>query len=493
MTQSVLAVEKFWSEMRSTAYLWSKSSIPTEQQTRALLDQLGDTLGKRITTYPPALAELGIGADTSYRMKKIVLGLTKVYDNSDTTEADTRFMKFMANKAAQAAKANWCWRITQEAEQKQLDGWYPFFVTLTVDPKMTGRPIKFKDRTVEYANPADLWKQGREFRLYIRKLAKEAALVLGHLPPHKKGWKRNKDGVDVYYDYRPESDYVTYAGVIEHGKSQEHHHAHIMIWMKDIPSHWKVDPNQGRLPGYRYERECISLRRFWPWCIEDQKPALYFRTKGDIWSRLGHCIPTDGRKTEKSGSPNKNYGKPIKINPVGAVGNYVTKYMQKGTKVWNHRMKCTRNLGLAKIHRVINSIEMKDLVPLSWKPKTGSQLHSVSLIHSVPQGLLRSIARRRIFSIRWENRLLELTDLMKTNYGHYSRMLKSVRDGARPDRMHSLEFYDWVQKFLPEEKEYCETRMKNAHELLREKFPVPVIKVQPIVQGGNNIGFTQCI
>ena len=480
---SPLQAESFWAEMRSTAYLFCKSSWTTPQQQSEFALHLNDILGKRITTYPPVLSDFGIGPDTPYKMKKIFLGLGKVYDNSETEECDTRFMKFMANKAAQAAKANWCWRITQEAEQKQLEGWYPFFITLTVDPKMTGRTIKFKDREVFYKNPQELWTKGREFRLYIRKLARIVAKELGHPPPHK---------AERGYGYRPESDYVTYAGVIEHGKSQEHHHAHIMVWMKEIPSQWKLDPNQGRLPGYRYERECTQLRRYWPWCIEDQKPALYFRTKGDIWSRLGHCVPTQP-KTDAQGNPNKNFGKPIKINPVAAVGNYVTKYMQKGTKVWHHRMKCTRNLGLKKIHRMINSLELSQLVPLSWKPNNSSTLHSVSLIHSVPQGLLRSLVKRKIFSIQWENNLLELSHLMKTNYGHYSRMLKSVRDGARPDRMPSLEFYDWVQQFLPEEKEYCKHRLMEAHQLLRHEFPKQVIKVQPIVQGGNQIGFTQCI
>eukprot|EP00918_Siedleckia_nematoides_P004062 GHVU01009148.1.p1 GENE.GHVU01009148.1~~GHVU01009148.1.p1 ORF type:complete len:345 (+),score=15.02 GHVU01009148.1:389-1423(+) len=237
----------------------------------------------------------------------------------------------MNNKASQAQKGNWSWRIKQEAEQKQEDGWYPFFVTLTIDPKKCDgiQHYDYDQKPLPiYNSPRELWEKGREFRKYIKRLASVAAHVLGHPSPHKKNKK---------FGYRPESDYITYAGVIEHGKSQEHHHAHIMIWMKAIPHTWKVDPNSGRMPQYRYQRECKLMRHYWPWCVADQKPALYFRSKGDIWSRMGHVTPID-----------KETGQPINIAHIQAVGNYITKYMQKGTKLWHHRMKCTRNLGMQK-------------------------------------------------------------------------------------------------------------------------------------------------
>ena len=482
MTSSLKA-EKFWAEMRSTAYLFHKGMYATPSRRKALQDQLQHILGKRITTYPPLFKQLGISEETPYNIKREIL--TRSFDSPAPDPSEVRFAVFMANKAAQVAKANWCWRITQEAEQKQLEGWYPFFVTLTVDPKKChGQVHKLKGREVSYNSVQDLWSQGREFRLYIRNLAKTVAQCLGHPPPHK---------ATKEYGYRPESDYVTYAAVIEHGKSQEHHHAHIMLWLKEIPSHWKIDPNQGRITSQRFARECKALRNYWYWCIDEQKPALYFRSKGDIWSRLGHVTPIDGRKTQKNGKQNKGYGKPIKINPIEAVGNYVTKYMQKGTKVWNHRMKCTRNLGLKRLYQVINSLDKQTIKALSWKPPKSNQLHSASLIHSVPQGLLRSIAKRKIFSIQWEDNLLKLETLMKTNYGHYSAMLKSVRDGARPDRMHSLQCYDWVQQFLPEEKEFSEKIFYKSHRLLSDIFPKNIHKVQPVVIPGKEYGFTQCL
>ena len=481
MSKSARQVQQFWAEMRSTAYLFSKSTWPSNEQASRLISELQHILGERIITYPPTLAEFGIDEKTSYEQKKLYLGLDKVYNNSNTHEADRRFAKFMANKAANAQKGNWCWRISEEATQKQMQDWYPFFVTLTIDPKLCmGQTHEFKGRKVSYSSPRDLWEQGREFRLYIRSLAKTVSQLCGHPPPHKeaKNWKNS--GID--YTYRPESDYCVYAGVLEHGKTNEHHHMHLMLWLKEIPSHWKLDPNEGRSKQYRVERECKPLRNFWPWCIPDQKPALYFRTKGDIWSRTGHCTPID-RKT----------GQPIKINDVDAVGNYVTKYMQKGTKIWHHRMKCTRNLGLTRIQEKIKSFETKVVEALSWKPSTSGQLRSLSSIHSAPQGLVRSLATREIFARRWDSRSMDLKTLMKTNYDHYKRMLKSVRDGARPDRMPSHQFYDWVQKFLPVEEDYCEVRLAKAHKLLEQDFPRQRYKTLPTVIPGNEIGFTHCI
>ena len=456
-TSEALKIEKFWAEMRSTCYLFSKSTWPSNEQAARLISELRHILGKRIINYPQTLLEFGINGETPYRLKKTFLGLDQVYNNAQTQEADRRFAKFMQTKAHQASKANWSWRIVQEAEEKQKLGWYPFFVTLTVDPKKT--------------DPEKLWREGREFRKYIRRLVNVVCKELGHPPAHKK----TKE-----FGYRPESDYVTYAGVIEHGKSLEHHHGHFMIWLREIPSSWKKDPNHGVMKKDR--RECMQMRIFWPHCIPSQKPALYYRTKGDIWSQLGHCTPID-RKT----------GSPIKINEVGAVGNYVTKYMQKGTKIWHHRMKCTRNLGMKGINKLMEKLNKDQLQALTWKPKSSAQLRSVSLIHSAPLGLVRLSAKRKIFAIRWAEKSLDLKDLMKTNYDHYKKMLKSVRDGVRPDRMHSHQFYDWVLKHQEEQKGYCRKRLIEAHKLLAEAYPKKRYVSQPIVLGANEIGHTHCI
>ena len=478
LQQSARKAELFWAEMRSTAHLFNKSLITTPDEKAQLQTELRHILDERIITYPQILRKYGIGPNTAYRHKKLFLDMDQVFNNPEATENERKFMIHMQNKTHHAQKGNWCWRIAEEATQKQIQGWYPFFVTLTIDPKLCmGQIHEFKGRTAAYDSPRDLWESGREFRIYIKTIATTVSQLLGHPPPHKKAKNYKRTGID--YDYRPESDYVTYAGVLEHGKTAEHHHMHFMLWLREIPSHWKKDPNEGRMPQYRTERECKSLRNFWPWCSSELKPALYFRSKGDVWSQLGHSTPID-----------KKTGAPIKINDVDAVGNYVTKYMQKGTKVWQHRMKCTRNLGLQRMQKVIATMETNHLEPLQWKPKSSSQLRSVSSIHSAPQGLIRSLAQREIFYRNWEKRSLDLKNLMKTNYDHYKRMLKSVRCGARPDRMPSHQFYDWVQEHQPEIQGYCEKRLLEAHKLLASEFPRKRFKTEPTVIPGNEYGFT---
>lgn len=448
----------FWAEMRSTCYLVSQSNWVQEADVGALIKELDDILGRRILSYPPTLKKYGIDEKTPYQQKKLYLGILQNYTkNLDEAEMvkRMRFMKLMADKAASAHKNNWQWRIAQHAQEMQDKGWYPFFVTLTVDPR-------------KY-DAEQLWKEGRAFRRYIRSLAREVCKVIGHPPPHKK---------TKTYNYRPESDYITYAGVVEHGKSREHHHGHFMIWLRDIPSHWKQCPNKHRLPGYRTQRECLPLRRFWKYCIDTQKPALYYRTIGDIWQKNGHCTPID-----------KKTGRPIQIKSVAACGNYVMKYMQKDKKVWQHRMKATRNLGMNRIIQKIKSMPTETVKALTWRPKCSSHLHSVSLIHSVPIGLVRSIAKRVNFWNNLRQKQLDLSSVMKTNYGHFSRMQRSVLDGARPDRMPSQEFYDWVAKFLPDETGYCEKKLLEAHALLRGDYPRPRYS-EPIhiAIGANNIG-----
>ena len=428
-----------------------REELSTILQGQHILDEV-------ITIYPPTLKKLGIHADTTYKRKKLYLGLQRAVHSKSAAkyQRERKFTDFMKQKTVQCQKANWEWRIAEEAEQKQLQGWYPFFVTLTVDPK------KYEAET--------LWREGKAFRKYLRSLANVVCRELGHPAVHKP-------------PYRSEREYVHHAGVIEHGKSREHHHGHFMIWMREIPSEWKKDPNEGRLPLNRTQRECKHFRQFWKYSDEQRSPALYYRTKGDIWAnKCNHVVPLDPKTRE-----------PIKIRGVRAVGKYVSKYMQKDHKEWQHRMKCTRNLGMTRLKEKIAKMKPKTVEALSWRPKTSSQNLSVSLIHGVPLGLVRSIAKHQHFYNQLESKQLVLKKLMKTNYEHYTRMLKSVQDGARPDRMHSLAFFDWVSYHLPDQKGYSKKRLLKSHNKLAKQFPRERRKVDPIVIGANDIGFTYSV
>ena len=448
-----------WQRMRSLFNLCEKSSWLSSDTVSDIRHELDVILGNGILIYPPTLKKYGITAETTYRQRRMYLGFKlDPGHRPELSDDERKFEQMMVQKQADAQRHNWEWRIAEEAEQNQKLGWYPFFVTLTVDPKMV--------------DPETLWREGKAFRRYIRRLANVVCACIGEKPVHKKCPKRGGR-------YASEREYVRYAGVLEHGKTREHHHMHLMLWMREIPSKWKICPNSHRLPEYRTERECRQMRRYWKWCIPSQCPALYYRTTGDIWeSEYDHCTPID-----------KETGQPIEIRNVRDVGRYVTKYMLKGTRQWNHRMKATRNLGMTRLKAKIFSLPPDQVEALTWRPANSSSNHSASLTHSVPLGLVRSLAKQQHYLIRFRSKSLALDQQLKTNYGHFLRMQRSVRDGAKPHRMSSLEFYDWVSQLLPEEDGYSEQRLQAAHQLLAGDFPRPRYKPpKPTKIGANNRG-----
>jgi hypothetical protein len=451
------AVSNYWATARQNIALLNRAKIP-ESTIDTVRAEYSDILESLILTYPPTLGLLDLHPDLSFQEKKAVLGLEQ--GQLSYTENEQKFMDQLKESQADIRKTNWKWRIAQEVEEKQLLGWYPFFVTLTLDPNKVEK---------YYESTEDFWKKGKEFRRWIRKIADMSAQLEGHPPPRKKTKK---------FDYRPESDYVTYVGVIEHGKSREHHHAHVLIWIKNIYSHWKSDPNRYiKDPLKRNRRECKPLSAMWKWSLPGLSPANYFRTKGDIWSMLSpaHGIPVD-----------KNTGKPIPVGGPKQAAAYVTKYIQKDHKEWHHRVKATRNLGMKKLIKTMNQLKIKQLEVLSWRPNNYRQHHLVSLIHSVPLGLVRSIAKRTHFVKRLEQKQLDFQSLMINNSGSFTRMLRSVRHGVRPDRMPLQDYYDWLCQHLPVQKGYCEEKQIQAHKLLSRIFPRNAIQVQPITIGANN-------
>jgi hypothetical protein len=471
-----------WASIRQTLALCHRSEIVPDFQINAIEQELRDILDSRILVYPPTLSEYGIDKDTSFEDKKDLLQVAT--PQKSITENEKKFMESMQDKADKARKHNWRWRIAQEAVEKQELGWYPFFVTLTIDPKKFPAKVYDDDGIIlrYYDDPADLWKQGRELRIFIRRLVNIVCKELKHPPAHKKAKNWKNTGID--YDYRPESNYLTYAGVLEHGASREHHHGHFLIWMREIPDHWKQCPNRHiKNPKYAVNNECHPITTEWPWSRPDLSKANYFRTIGDIWlTKHNFCTPID---------PIKN--KPMKIAPANYAGAYVTKYLQKGHKEWHHRMKCTRNLGLNTLKKTIQKLPPDKVEALTWRSETSGLNHLLTTIHSLPLGLLRQIAKQVHYCNLYRSNQLELKNLIENKSLIYTKMLSSVRSGARPDRMPSMEFYAWVVSFLPDQKGYCEKRLIESHQLLSEKFPKTFYTPTHTSIGANKIEHTQRI
>ncbi len=439
----------FFSEQRQNMQLLHRAGH-SETTQDALKQELLHILDSLIINYPHTLTKLGVKQKQTFEERKTALGIEKRLQFF--TFEENKFMQSAQYKADYARKRNWQWRVAQEHEEKTRLGWYPFFITLTVDPKL--------------GDAREIWQNGKELRLYIRRLCKVVTDTLGHPEARKK---------TKIWDYRPESDYITYIGVIEHGKSREHHHGHFLVWFRDIPNHWKQCPNKNvRITQHRTHNECKGLRAYWPYS-QNQAKALYFRSIGDVWEKHSFAVPLKD-------------GKPMKIAPATYAGFYISKYMSKEHKEWKHRVKATRSLGLKKLQKTIKRLPPNLLEAITWKPKNSELNHSLSQIHTVPLALLRREAKWIHFLHLFTSKQLDTIDCLTSNSGIFQKMLRSVRSGARPDRMPSQEFYDWVEKHLTETRGYSEDLIIEAHDQLASIFLVEKKSFEHIKIGANNIG-----
>jgi hypothetical protein len=440
-------------KMRTDITLASRSPNVTQNTLKKLEEEVAHILVSKHLIYPSTLYELGLDEDQKLELKKQVLEIPA--NNRPKTEKQKRFDKFMRNSAQSQNQSNWRFRIAQEAIDKQQEGWYPFFITLTVDPKVV--------------DSEELWKKGKAWQSYLRELSKIVTGVLGH-PPF---WQNTRG-----FSYRSQADYMTYAAVLEHGKSREHHHVHAIVWFKDVPNEWKQCPNRRATGNHQVHNNCRPLETYWQYGKSD---ARYFRTIGDIWEKKHKfVIPL---------KPNKNGDKlePMKVAPVSYAGAYLTKYLQKDHKEWQHRMKATRNLGIKKLKSKIMSMKTEQVEALTWRPETLNQNLLVKKIHTCPLGLTRLIAKQVLFYQKYRQNQLDLKELIEIPTKPYLKMLSSVQSGARPDRMPLREFYDWLGQYLPEQKGYCEIRLLEAHNELGKDWPQIYKKVKSVKFGANKI------
>jgi len=442
-----LKAMSYASSMRSNLSLLERARhVPSPVIERCRADVVS-YLEKRVLIYPQSLLALGLRPDMTYQERKDTLGLKS--GGFSLSEPERQLGEFLERSALKARKSSWIWRIGSECEEMRDAGWYPFFITLTVDP-------------ARHPDSEAFWREGVYFRRYIHELAKVSAVACG-FP------RAIKDGVS-------DRNFVRHVGIIEHGSSGEHHHMHLLVWFRGVPESWKRCPNAGiGRPESRVLRECLPLRTYWPHSLAGLSPALYFRYHGDIWSVLGHCVPVDRKKR-----------KPLRIGDARTSGLYVAKYMEKGDRKWLHRVKATRDLGKRRLVALLHGLSLKHLEPLTWRPRSFQLSVLVSQIHNVPAGLLRSMAKQVLFCRTWATGCSVPTTWTQESGGVYSAMLQSVKDGMKPHRMSLKEFYDWVSQLLPVPSGYCEKAIGRAHLQLSIDYPPggsrPISKL-----GANNV------
>lgn len=387
--------------------------------------------------WPDALRKRGIGPYMSLetmKKKMVQWDYDNGFRNNDRIykrleDKTPELTQWLDDVSALKRRQEWIFRTIEAV--KELHDWYPFFVTLTVDPKK---------RT-----PKDVWQSG-EFKKYIRKLAILTAGVLG-VP---------NDGRNRISD----RNFVRYISVIEHGKSGHHDHSHAIIWLRDIKDSWKQDPN----PDYIYDtkrvnRRCLPLETYWELADQDCRPATYLRYRGDIWTRLGHNVPYVK-------------GKPLELLGPCSVGAYLAKYLSKEKKQWNHRVRATRNIGMSRVNQLIKALTSKEIDALVVRCRTYSQSLTLSMTSSVPIGLLRSKAKREKYMREFKN--LTLKELIIPKQNAFLEMQRSVEAGQRPTRLGSMDCWNWLQTVIRDQSGivFCEEAFEDIVNKLKQVWPV---------------------
>lgn len=384
-------------------------------------------LGSKNLIYPQTLKEIGLDVHQSLQDRKEALSFkVRPFEPSDD---EIRLMSMLKEGADSSRTAEWTWRVGEHAEYMCRKGWYPFFITLTVDPKVY--------------DPELIWGKRRDpkrktpFGNYLSRLARVSMKACG---------VKREDR-----DKMSDRDYLHHFFAIEHGKTGEHHHAHGLVWFRDIPHEWKVDPNHGVSGDRAIRRRCPALETYWPYCIPKQRPAKYFRHLGDVWSRMGHKVPIEK-------------GSAIDMRSAMSGGAYVTKYLKKEDKKWNHRVKATRRLGLTKILEVVTQMPQELLEQQTAIHPTYDHLHIQTTKISVPLRLIKRLARLELYSREFQ--FMDLKTLLCQRPKPFLRMLKSLSE-IQPWLLPSKERYDWLLSVLPPAPvEFCEDLWWSSLEYL---------------------------
>ena len=299
---------------------------------------------------------------------------------------------------ASARAMSWSFRVAEEYRQRVVnDGWFPLLITLTVDPALVA--------AAGFDDLASLWADDRSWNRF-QKVAQSLVRSTITGTRSRRAWL-------------PVADYWRHFAVLEHGKSGHHHHVHALVFLRDIPSRWKVDPNAGRATPNRHEIDAAEgdLSVAWPW---GRVTVNGYFAHGS-WFLKNWVVPI-GRKV---GGPE-------------ATAGYLVKYLTKGSKQWRHRIKVSRGYGLQRLDDLLVTTPVPRLISLSLpasRYETASLLASAT---SVPPLLVRSRARRELFRrcmtstsrfLRSSLKTWAMRDLWHTPWAIWSN---EVAAGARP-------------------------------------------------------------
>lgn len=356
------------------------------------------------------LTKRAIGPEVSYIDKRVELGLMK--PRRKDTEEEKKAKEYLKDGARLSRARNWQWRLEVAIREAVSKGWYPLFGTYTVDPKRLPEGCLSRD---------DLWKNTPAWDRFVKKIKTEvaAACALGRRPAN---WDKG-------------NTFFQYFAVIEHGKSGEHPHVHVIWLCREIPASWKIDPN--RNCSTNTEVDIAAASALWQHGTQRKTMALFIVGS---WFTAHWITPIKATT-----------GKPTKVGDAGAVAGYIGKYLTKGvTKKWNHRVKATKNLGL--LHLIKELSEEKNsthLLALSCRPMLYKVWMKLQMATSCPLSLIREISKK-VLTRRWhstktpQDTSFLMAQWVKKPQEFFMTLMLSVQDGAKPWKMtpeHRFNFY----------------------------------------------------
>ena len=428
-----------------------------------VLDNIPEN-AKEQNTLEGLLKHLGISPEEYKKMSgadldRLLEVEKKVYeDDPDTRRVQEYMRKQNAELQDAMRKQIAIWRIGQEAKERQAAGWYPFFISLTLDPKVVPDTEKF-------------WREGKQLDYFIEKLTNHVTDAMGEERIRKSRVKRE--------------NYLVWHGRLEHGKSREHHHCHMLVWMRDIPSDWKIDPNQGiKDAEYRVKQRCLQIEAEWEYSDPGRSPAIYFRALGDVWkTKHNFVLPVVEKGKDADGMPRRE---PLRLAPIQAAGLYISKYFTKDKKEWAHRSRGTRDLGTATLKQLIRNMPEEHLRQLAIRPPERETAFEAMLLTSVPLYYVRDLAKDEKYHRDACNAVDHPEEMLKESNNSFRQISEYVAAGLRLHRMSAQAKHEMLTEVLPPVPDYYDpAKYISAAEYLAETFPpVPKAPENPTLLGG---------
>lgn len=364
------------------------------------------------------LHKIGFSFDMTYAEKKQRLGIQDRTTLPDRYEDELGIWFNEATTRAQVRE--WRYRVATECQHLRRKGWYPFFLTLTLDQNRLG--------DWNYDKQA-FWQEGSAWKKFKQDMVDIVATSCN---------------VPLREARSDPSSYVRYAAALEHGKSGDHHHSHVLLWMREIPENWKKCPNR-HITDKTYT-QCWPLKAYWPW---GHAKMDYFRTQNDIWSDLDFVYPS----VMKDAMPDFN------------AGNYLTKYLNKEEKSWDHRFRTTRNLGLQTLVNKVRSLNSEKLLQLMTHPPTLQILIKATRNISEPLRAIRRIARRELLRRLYTERKVCLSTIKlitRSSPDIWLDCLADFRSGVMTTGSDLSERYTWLVSKIPKIEDHSSSLWHTA-------------------------------